>query len=149
MKQRVAWYAIHQPRACFAAILISVACCSGAQGGGYRHGYSYGYYYPNDRFEIHQDMKRLRTQMRSQQRQLEEQADLQQQQIRLMRQQQSAQRRVTSRQACFYRFDAGMDLCEDLFDAASPELTVCRDRVVKKNSGCASDIMRLNANSGR
>ena len=145
MTQRIAAHARNRFRGCLVAILVSAAWVSGAHAGGYRYVYPYGYYYPNDRYEIRQDMKRLRTQIRSQQRQLREQTDLQQEQIRLMRQQESEQQRVTSRQACFYRFDAGMDLCEDLFGAVSPELAACRDKVVEKNPGCAGDIMRAKA----
>ena len=48
----------------------------------------------------------------------------------------------------YYRFNAGLDLCEDLFDAASTEYAACREKVVEKNPGCAGDIARSASSSG-
>jgi len=130
------------------AVLLCAACTSGAQADNYRHGYSYRHHYPydiyvsHDKYRLRQDMNRLREQMQRQQKQLGEQVRLQQEQTRLLRQQQSAQHRVTAMQACYYRFNAGLDLCEDLFDAASKEYAACHEKVVEKNPGCTGDIAR-------
>ena len=84
----------------------------------------------------------MRAQMQHQQKKLDEQVRLQKEQTRLLREQQSAQHRVTAMQACYYRFDAGLDLCEDLFDRKSTEYAACRKKVVEKNPGCTSDVAR-------
>lgn len=136
------------------AVLLCVACTSGAQAENYRYGYPYRHHYPYDNYEFHdkyrlrQDMNRLREQMQRQQKQLKEQVRLQQEQTRLLRQGQSAQHQATAMQACYYRFNAGLDLCEDLFDAASAEYAACRAKVVEKNPGCAGDIARPAFSSG-
>ena len=124
------------------ALLVSASCSEHAIGEGIRYSYPYGYYHRYDGYDVRRDVKRLRTQIRSQQRQLKEQADLQQEQSRIMRQQDALQRQVTQRQACYYRYDAGIDLCEDLFEPYSTELAACRNKVAQKNPGCAADILR-------
>ncbi len=127
-----------------AAVLLCALCVWDARAGGYW----YRDYYPYDAQEYHerqrlrQDMRRLREDMRRQHRRLEEQARLQQEQTRLLRQQQSAQQRIMAMQACYYRFDAGLELCEDLFDSASSEYAACSEKVVEKNPGCAGDLAR-------
>lgn len=129
-------------------VLLCAACGSGAYAGDYRYAHPHRHHYPYENFELHdryrvcQDMTRLREQMRRQQRQLEQQSRLQQEQTRILRQQGSAQHRVTATQACCYRFNAGLDLCENLFDLASKEYAACREKVVEKNAGCARDITR-------
>jgi len=150
MPQNVARNKSRFPVAIVAA-LFSVVCFSGAQAGDYkhyRHDYPYRYDYTEDRHRLRQDVTRLRGQMRNQQRQLKEQLRLQQEQTRLLRQQASAQHQVTAMQACYYRFEAGLDLCEDLFDAASKEYVACRAKVVEKNPGCAGDIASPALKSG-
>ena len=106
----------------------------------YRYVYPHGYHYPDYQPGLRRDMKRLREQMHGQQRRMEEQVRLQEEQNRFLRQQVTEQQRVTGLQACFYRFDAGLDLCEDLFDLTSPEYAECRDIVVEKNPSCSGDI---------
>ena len=140
----------YRPASNIAAVLLFTLCAWDAQGGGYY----YGDYYPYDghgyheRQALRQDMYRLREDMRRQHRRLEEQARLQQEQTRLLRQQQSAQQRVMAMQACYYRFDAGLELCGDLFDSASPDYAACRERVVEKNPGCAGGLARPAHNAG-
>ena len=136
------------------AILICAASFPGAQAGDYGFGYPDRYYYPNDGYALH-DKFRLRTeinrlddQMQRQQRQLGEQVRQQQEQTRLLRQQQSAQQRVTAMQACYYRFNGGLDLCDRLFDAASKKHATCVEAAVEINPGCAADIARSAPESG-
>ena len=127
------------------AVLLCAACFSSTQAEDYkyyRYGYPYRDYHPDKRYELRQDMNRLRAQINRQEKQLKAQIRLQQEQTRLLRQQASAQHRVTAMQACFYRFNAGLDLCEDLFDAASIEYAACLEKVMEKNPGCAEDIPR-------
>jgi len=85
----------------------------------YRYSHDYGYPYFGRDLMLQQDMTRMRKDMRRQQRQIKEQTRLQEEQTRLLRQQGASQHRVTAMQACYYRYDAGMDLCEDLFDKGS------------------------------
>ena len=87
-------------------------------------------------------------QMQRQQRQLDAQTRLQEEQTRLLRQQQSAQQQVTARQACYYRYDGGLDLCDRLFDAASRKHAACVETVIEMNPGCARDIARPAIESG-
>ena len=133
---------------CIVAITLCAACTSGAQAEDYRYGYPYRHYYPYDSyglyddFGLRQDINRLGKQMKHQQRVLREQVRQQDEQTRLLRQQQSAQDRVTAMQACYYRFNGSLDLCEALFDAASKEYAACVEKVVEMNPGCARDITR-------
>lgn len=135
------------------AVLLCAACIKGAQAGDYRFGYPDRYYYPNsyyglrDNFGIQQDMNRLGDQMKRQQRQLDEQVREQQEQSRLLRQQQSARQRLTAMQACHYRFNGGLDLCDRLFDAATKKHAACVDTAKEINPGCAVDIARPASNA--
>jgi hypothetical protein len=117
--------------------------------GGYNYyGRPYGYRYPDDPLELSRDMAGLRDQMRRQQMQLQKQIRLQEEQIRLLKAQVSAQHQLTAMQACYYRLNAGMDTCEDLFVAGSGELRSCREKVIERNPGCARDVARPEAGSG-
>jgi hypothetical protein len=127
------------------ALLLCGACSLNAQAQDpryYGYGFADSFHYPGYGHGLRQDMDRLREQMHRQQRQLEEQVRMQQEQTRLLRQQLSAQQQVTAMQACYYRFNAGLDLCEDLFNAASVELAACREKVAERNPGCAGEITR-------
>jgi len=108
----------------------------------YPHYYDHGRPYVGRDLMLQQDMTRLREDMRRQQRQIEQQTRLQEEQTRLLRQQGSTQHRVTAMQACYYRYDAGLDLCEDLFDKASAAYAACLEKVMEKNPACAPDISR-------
>lgn len=129
-----------------AVILFCAACVLDAQATDYRFGYPNrlyypdGYYGPGSSLGLRQDMKHLDDQMRRQQRQLEEQARQQQEQTQLLRQQQSSQQRLTAMQACYYRFNGGLDLCDRLFDVASEEHTACIIKVNELNPGCATPL---------
>jgi uncharacterized protein HemX len=137
-----------------AVILLCAACITGTQAADYRFGYPNRHYYPNDidglhdNFGLRQDMNRLSDQMQRQQRQLQEQVRQQQEQTRLLRQQQSAQQQLTAMQACYYRFNGGLDLCDRLFDAASKKHAACVETAVEMNPGCAGDIARPVRKSG-
>jgi hypothetical protein len=134
-------------------ILLALLCafCAStalAQDYWYRYPHEYGNPYFGRDLLLQQDMIRLREDMRRQQRQIEEQTRLQEEQTRLLRQQGSIQHRVTGMQACYYRFDAGLDLCEDLFDQASAEYAACLEKVVENNPACAPDISRSASGAG-
>ena len=132
------------------AVLLCTPCSSIvlAQDYRYRHPHDYGYRdFGRDPW-LQQDMTRMRKDMRRQQRQIEEQTRLQEEQTRLLRQQGDARHRVTAMQACYYRYDAGMDLCDDLFDKGSAEYAACLERVVEKNPACAPDISRSASGPG-
>ncbi len=133
-----------------AAVLWCAMSVWDARAGGYwyRDHYPYGVYGYHERQRLRQDMHRLREDMRRQHKRLEEQGRLQQEQTRFLRQQQSAQQRVTAMQACYYRFDAGLELCGDLFDSTTPDYIACREKVVEKNPGCAGDLARPVHNAG-
>ena len=152
--QRGTLQSVHRIFGGIVVILICVAAVEQAQAGDYRYGYSNRHYYPNDFYGLHdnfglrQDMHRLSDQMQRQQRQLQEQVRQQKEQTRLLRQQQSAQLQVTGMQACYYRFNGGLDLCDRLFDAASKKHTACVETAVEMNPGCADDIARPERKSG-
>jgi hypothetical protein len=93
-------------------------------------------------------MNRLSDQMKRQQRQLDQQVRQQQEQTRLLRQQQSAQQQLTATQACYYRFNGGLDLCDRLFDATSKKHAACVETAVEINPGCADDIAKPVRKSG-
>jgi len=114
----------------------------------YRYPHDYGYRDFGRDIRLQQDMTRMRKDMRRQQRQIKEQTRLQEEQTRLLRQQGASQHRVTAMQACYYRYDAGMDLCEDLFDKGSAENAACLEKVVEKNPACAPDIGRSASGPG-
>lgn len=128
--------------------LLCAGCISGALARDYRSAYPNRYPYLYDNYGFHnnlglrQDMSRLSEQMQSQQRQLQEQVRQQQEQTRLLRQQQSSQHQITAMQACYYRFNGGLDLCEQLFDVSSKKYAACVEKVVEMNPGCAGDIAR-------
>ena len=116
-------------------------------------GYSNSYYAPYggvgfyDNFRLRREMDRVDDQMKRQQRQLDEQIRLQQEQTRLLRQQQATQQRFTARQACYYRYEGGLDLCDRLFDKASKKHAACVEAVVEINPGCAADFAMPAAHS--
>ena len=128
------------------AALVFAACVPVTQAGGYGSGYSDGYYSPHDAYGFHEnyrlrrEMNDLNDQVRRQQRLLDEQVRQQKQQTQLLRQQKSAIRRDTARQACYYRLEGGLDLCDRLFDAASQEHAACVETVEEMNPGCAADL---------
>lgn len=114
----------------------------------FRYDYPYPSLFPEDRQELRNDMGRLRRQLQRQERQLEQQYQLQQEQYRLMRREASADRRVSAIQACYYRLQAGLELCDDLFDTVSAEIAACRKLVVEKNPACARDVDISEVRSG-
>ena len=122
----------HRRLGVVSAMLVCAACITTAQAVDYRFGYSNSYNYPYGRygarenFRLQREINHMDDQMRRQQRTLDEQTRLQQEQTRLLRQQQSAQQRVTARQACYYRYDGGLDLCDRLFDATSKKTCFMR-----------------------
>jgi len=124
-----------------AAALALATWASSVSADGYYYWPRYGYDYLDDAPAVRQDLDRLRRQMQQQQRQNEQQLRLQEEQLRLLRQQQSVEQRVIAMQACYYRFNAGLDLCEALFEAASPEHAACVDKVVELNPACADDLL--------
>ena len=130
------------------AILFYAAYLPPAQAADYRFGYSNRFYYPNgyyglhDGFGLRQDMRRLDDQIQQQQLQLEQQLRQQQEQTRLLRQQQSSQQQITGMQACYYRFNGGLDVCDSLFDAAPDRHAACVEKVKEINPGCATDISK-------
>lgn len=133
-------------------MLVCVTSVSTAHAADYRYGYSNSYRYPYSGYGVHENFRlqkkidRMVDQMRRQQKALD---DLQEEQARLLRQQQSAQHRVTAKQACYYRYDGGLDLCDRLFDTTSREHAACAETVVDMNPGCAEDIARSTTKSGR
>ena len=134
------------------AMLVCMACIPTAQAKDYRFGYSTSYHYPygvHENFRLQREMNHMGDEMRRQQRKLDEQTRLQQKQIRLLKQQQSAQQRVTARQACYYRYDGGLDLCDSLFAATSKKHATCVETVAEINPGCAEDIARSTIKPGR
>ena len=130
------------------AMFVCAACMPTAQAADYRFGHSDGYYYPygsygvHENFRLQREMNHMGAEMRRQQRKLDEQTRLQQEQIRLLKQQTSAQQRVAARQACYYRYDGGLDLCDSLFAATSKKHAACVETVAEINPGCAEDIAR-------
>lgn len=127
-------------------MLLLAAGIASAQAGDYRFGYSSNYHYPYSGYGIHdslrlrQEMKHIGEQMQRQQRQLDEQFRQQQEQTLLLRQQQSTQQQVTAMQACYYRFNGGLDLCDRLFEPKSAKHAACAETVVEMNPGCAADL---------
>ena len=137
------------------AMLVCMACMPIAQAEDYRFGYSTSYHYPygsygaHENFRLQREINHMGDEMRRQQRKLDQQTRLQQEQTRLLKQQQSARQRVTARQACYYRYDGGLDLCDRLFSATSKKHAACVETVAEINSGCAEDIARSTIKSGR
>jgi hypothetical protein len=135
-------------------ILFCAACIKEVRAADYRFGDPNRHYYPNDIDRLHdnsglrRDMNRLSDQMQRQQRQLQQQVRQQQEQTRLLRQQQSAQQQLTAMQACYYRFNGGLDLCDRLFDATSKKHAACVQTAVEINPGCADDIAKPVRKSG-
>ena len=111
--------------------------------GGYRHDYRSGSIDRFDTLRLRQDLARLREQLRTQEFQFRQQLRRQEEQLRLLRQQSSAQHQGTARQACLYRYSAGVELCAALFDPDSAEHASCRATVNERNPGCADDDARV------
>jgi hypothetical protein len=151
-KVRVVWMMDLRRLGVF-AVLLFISWCSVVLAQDYRYRYpyyyDYGQPYVGRDLLLQQDVTRLREDMRRQQRQIEEQTRLQEEQTRLLRQQGSTQHRVTAMQACYYRYDAGLDLCEDLFDKTSAEYAACLEKVVASNPACAPDISRAASRGSR
>lgn len=128
------------------AMLLGAAYLPAVQAADPRLHYAGSYYYPYggqaiyDNFRLRREMDRVGDQIQRQQRQLDEQTRLQQEQSRLLRQQQAAQQQVTARQACYYRYDGGLDLCDRLFEAGSRRHGACVETVAEMNPGCAAEI---------
>lgn len=135
------------------ALLLCAAGIPTAKAADYRYGYS-DYYYPygvqgiHENSRLRREINQLGDQMQTQRRQLDEQTRLQQEQTRLMRQQRSAQQQVSARQACYYRYNGGLDVCDRLFEMKSEKHAACVDTVSEMNSGCARDIVRPKAKPG-
>ncbi len=112
--------------------------------------YPYGYYpydsfgYSNN-FGLRQDVNRLNKQLQQQQRKLREQNRQQEEQTRLLRQQQASQQQFTAMQACYYRYQGGLDICENLFDAESREYSACFKKAIELNPGCSAEFARRTA----
>lgn len=136
------------------AMLLCVASVPGAVAADHRFGYPSGHYFPYEPYGVHEnfrlrrEMNDLNDQMRRQQRLLDEQIRQQQEQTRLLRQQQSMQQRVTVGQACYYRLDGGLNLCDRLFDAASKKHAACVETAIELNPECAADIAGSSTRSG-
>lgn len=127
------------------------AFLQGAEATHHKFGYSNSYYYPygfHENFRLRREIDHLGIQMKRQQRRLNEQNRQQREQTRLLRQQQSKQLQTTGRQACYYRLDGGLDLCDRLFGTASTERAACVITAKEINSGCADDLTRPAENSG-
>ena len=122
------------------ALLLQVTSVFDVHAGDYRFGYPGTYLYPNDYFGFRQDINELEEKMRYQQRVIKEQTQQQQEQTRLLRQQQTAQHQITAMQACYYRFNGGLDVCDSLFDGLSREHAACVAKAGELNPGCATDI---------
>ena len=126
-------------------ILMCAACLPGAAAADYRFGYSNSFYYPYGAYGAHDSLRfqrqidHLNDQMQRQQRTLDEQSRRQQQQTQLLRQQQSAQQQFTARQACHYRLDGGLELCDRLFGSASKTHAECVETAKEMNFGCVAD----------
>jgi hypothetical protein len=121
-----------------ATMLFQASFIGNAQAADYRFDYSGRYLYPNDYLRFRQDMNQLDDRIRRQQRIIEEQTLQQQELNRLLRQNQSAQHQVTAMQACYYRLNGGLDLCEGLFDSASSDHSACVKKAFELNPGCDS-----------
>ena len=127
-------------------LLGCVALLSDAQALDYRFGYHNSYRYPYSGFGTHENLRLRREvydlgdKVQRQQRQLDEQIRLQQEQNRVLRQQRSTGQQFTARQACYYRFDGGLDLCDRLFDGKSKKHAACVDTVKEINPGCAEEV---------
>lgn len=130
------------------AVLVCAAGLPAVEAADPGFGYASGYYHPYgshgvyDNFRLRREIDRVGEQIQRQQRQLDAQTRLQQEQSRLLRQQQAAQQQVTARQACYYRYDGGLDLCDRLFDAASKKHRTCLETVAEINPGCAEETVR-------
>ena len=126
-------------------LLACAACIPEGHSADYRFGYSHGFNHLygkhgiHDHFRLRRELDQLDEQMRRQQRQLDRQMRQQQEQTRLLREQQSARHRLTARQACHYRLNGGLDLCDRLFDTASEKQAACVETVMEMNPGCAPD----------
>ncbi len=124
-------------------MLILAAFVQAAEAADYRFGYSNSYYYPygvHENFRLRREIDHLGEQMKRQQRQLDEQMRHQVEQTRLLKQQQSEQLRITGRQACYYRTNGSLDLCDRLFSGTSTKHAACVKTVKEMNSGCAEDF---------
>ena len=117
----------------------------------YRFGYSNSHYYRygvHENFRLRREIDNLSDQMKRQQRRLDEQTRQQQEQTRLLQQQQSEQLQITGKQACYYRTNGGLDLCDRLFGATSTKHSACVETVREMNSGCAEDFAWPDNRSG-
>ena len=125
-----------------------------AQAREYRFGYSNSHYYPNsgylyqDNFRLRRELGRIDEQMQRQQRQLDEQSRQQQEQTRLLRLQQSGQQQFSAMQACHYRLNGGLDVCDRLFKPKSDRHRGCVEAAMELNPGCAADATRPIVRSG-
>lgn len=132
-------------------MLFAAAFFLGAEASQFKFGYSNSHYYPygfHDNFRLRREIDHLGDQVKRQQRRLNEQNRLQREQTRLLKQQQSNQLQTTGRQACYYRLDGGLDLCDRLFGSASTEHAACIETAKEINAGCAEDLMRPAHNAG-
>lgn len=133
---------------CSGVALLALAWFSPAQSSDYRSGYAGSYYYPYSGYQAHENLRLRREmddlgqQVQRQQRLLDEQVRQQQEQTRLLRQQQTARWRMTARQACYYRTEGGLELCDSLFDADPDRHATCVATVKQLNPGCAEDLAR-------
>ena len=125
--------------------LLVAAFFQQAAATGHWPGYSHSHYY---RYGVHENLRlrreigQLDDQLKRQQRRLNEQTRQQGEQTRLLRQQQAERLQTTGRQACYYRLDGGLDLCDRLFGAASPKHAACVETARELNAGCAEHLAR-------
>lgn len=125
------------------AVLACTAQAPAAQAADYGFAYRDGCCYPYGGYGLYRDpglrddMNRMTDQLQRQQRQLDEQTRQQQDQARLLREQQSRQLQLTGMQACYYRFNGALDLCDRLFDNATGDHATCVEAAVELNPGCA------------
>jgi hypothetical protein len=125
------------------AVLLCTAQATAVRAADYGFAYRDGCCYPYGGYGLYRDpglrndVNRMTDQLQRQQRQLDEQMRQQQDQARLLREQQSRQLQLTGMQACYYRFNGALDLCDRLFDTASARHAACVEAAVELNPGCA------------
>ena len=127
----------------FIAVLLCTAQAPAVRAADYGFAYRDGCCYPYSGYGLYrdpglrEDVNRMTDQLQRQQRQLDEQMRQQQDQARLLREQQSRQLQLTGMQACYYRFNGALDLCDKLFDKSTGDHAACVEVAVELNPGCA------------
>ena len=109
---------------------------------GYDYSYDYGYGYPGYPFPLYEsprtaaELARIRDQLRAQRIQGAAEDRERAAEMDALRQQVNARYQVSAEQACYYRKTGGLELCDDLFDAGSPDHDHCAGLVRDRNPGC-------------